>query len=165
MQFFDLLRKLTQPNKPRPVGLGGIFKTRGIFEIKAYDLDGREVYHDVQNNLIVDLGYDTMLQVLATAGANKHVTKIGFGVGTSPAVPGDTTLTTGFIKPLDGFSYPAFNKVQFLWALEYGEYNGNDVTEFSLFSDNGVDMFSRVVRPAISKVPTLRLEGTWTIIF
>lgn len=160
--FFDFLKSLGRPKKITAVNS---FKTRGIFEVRGYDQNGKQVYHDVDNNLIVDLGYDTMLLRLATVAVDRHITQIGFGIGTGAAAPGDTTLTGGFIKVLDGVIYPAFNKVQFQWALEYGEFNGNDVTEFSLFCEDGVNMFSRVVRAPISKNATIRLEGTWTIIF
>lgn len=164
INFFEWLRQLSN-RSTKKVSAVSSFKARGILEIRAYDQNGKQIYHDVDNNLIVDLGYDTMLKRLSTVAANRHVTRVGFGIGTAAAAPGDTTLTSGFIKVLDGVIYPATNKVQFQWALEYGEYNGNDVTEFALFCEDAVNMFARVVRAPISKNATIRLEGTWTIIF
>lgn len=140
------------------------FHAKGELSIKVFE-NGKFLYEILQKNLIVDLGYNTMLLRLATVATDRHITKIGFGIGTAAAAPGDTALTSGFIKVLDGVAYPATNKVRFLWALEYGEYNGNDVTEFALFSEDGVSMFSRVVRSPISKTASIRLEGTWTITF
>lgn len=140
------------------------FQMRGEIEFSVYKGD-RFLYSVKEKNLIVDLGYETVRQRLSAVAANLYITKVGFGIGTVAPDPGDTGITSGFIKALDGVTYPDQNKVVFEWALEFAEYNGNDVTEFALFSEDGTTIFSRVTRAPIAKDVSIRLEGTWTIIF
>jgi len=140
------------------------FQVRGEVEFSIFE-NGVLKTTVKQKNLIVNLGYNTMTSRLSEVAANLYITQIGYGTGTTPVDITDTGITGAFIKALDGHSFPVINKVQFDWSLDYSENNGVDVSEFALFSEDGTTMFSKIVRPPISKNSSIRLEGTWTIIF
>lgn len=136
-------------------------RCKGTFKLDIYENDVL-ISSLTKNNLIVDLGRDDIVHLIAGDGASKFVSKIAFGTnGTTPAA-GDTAITAQFIKAIDSFSYPVLGTVEFDWACEKYENNGMIVEEFGLMSDDGT-LFARVVHAPITKTNLIRLVGSWSI--
>lgn len=115
-------------------------------------------------NLIVNGARSMLARLIAGDGAGLAVNRIGFGVGSAPAQPDDTALTSAYVRGLTGHSYPEPGAVQFAFALATSEANGLTIREFGLINADG-SLFSRKVRGGIEKNDDISLEGTWTIIF
>lgn len=141
-------------------------KLKGVFTLKAFNREGECIMNYEDNNLVVTVARTSLARLLAQADtqASKRITKIGFGTsGTTPALP-DTGLTGAIVKAVGGFSYPDAISVSFEWSLEFNEANGLNIREFGLISDDDT-LFARKTRDVIVKTSSIRLEGTWTIIF
>lgn len=134
---------------------------RGWFYMEVVE-NGEIVYSCGRDNLIVAVGRESACHLLAGAGTGKEVTQIGFGTGTAPVTDADTGITAGYLKPFDAVTYPVANQVKFDWALETGENNGVDVTEYGLFSTDGT-LFAKVLQPPIAKTSSVRIQGYWII--
>lgn len=126
--------------------------------------DGALIERFEHENLIVNGAKDQLARLVAGDAANRHITHIGFGVGTSAAAPTNAGLTSAFWKPVANVSYPATGQVAFAWTLGAGEANGMAITEFGLRTAGGV-LFARKVRNPIHKSDDLTLSGVWTLIF
>ena len=137
---------------------------KGTLSLRVYDSQDNLIDEYEETNLIVNTGKQALSTLLASATAGKRVTKIGFGTdGTAPAI-GNTSLTSPFVKDLDGFTYPDSTAVVFSWSLATSEANGKAIQEFGLICfDNS--LFARRTRSVINKTSDLRLEGTWKIQF
>lgn len=121
-----------------------------------------EDYHD--KNLIVTIGRQTLARLLAGDGANRQITKVGFGTsGTAPADT-DTALTGSVVKAIDGFTYPNSNSVRFAFTLAEGDAVGMSIRELGLISFNDL-LFARKVRSVIAKTSDIRITGAWVINF
>lgn len=117
-----------------------------------------------ETNLVVNEARTMLAQLVAGDGAGSAITQIGFGVGGSPAAPGNTSLSSAYVRNLTGHSYPEAGKVRFTFALATSEANGLTIREFGLITaDNR--LFSRKVRGGIEKNDDISLEGVWTITF
>ena len=126
--------------------------------------DGALIERFEDANLIVNGAKDQLARLVAGDTDNRHITHIGFGVGTAAAAPTNTGLTGAFWKPIASVSYPATGQVAFSWALGASEANGMAITEFGLRTAGGV-LFARKVRNPIHKSDDLTLSGVWTLIF
>ena len=126
--------------------------------------DGALIERFEDANLIVNGAKDQLARLAGGNGSGRHITHIGFGVGTGAASPNDTGLTGAFWKPLASVSYPATGQVAFAWSLAPAEANGMAITEFGLRCADGT-LFARKTRQPIHKSDDLSLTGTWTIIF
>lgn len=126
--------------------------------------DGALIERFEDDNLIVNGAKDQLARLVAGDTASRHITHIGFGVGTAAAAPTNTGLTGAFWKPIASVSYPATGQVAFAWALGAGEADGMAITEFGLRTAGGV-LFARKVRNPIHKSDDLTLSGVWTLIF
>lgn len=135
----------------------------GEFRLAIYRA-GQLVEEFVEPNLIVNGAKDQLARLVGGAGANRHITHIGFGIGTTAAAPTNTGLSGAYWKPVTSVSYPATGQVAFAWALGASEANGMAITEFGLRCADGT-LFARKVRAPIHKSDDLSLTGTWTIIF
>lgn len=135
----------------------------GIFTLNMFR-DGALVETVVENNLIVQLAKNQLAHLIAGDGADRHITRIGFGVGSSPATPNDTGLTSSYVKAVGVPTYPAAGQVRFPWSLSTSEANGKSITEFGLICADG-RLFARKVRAPIDKQSDLSLTGHWTILF
>ena len=135
----------------------------GEFELRIYRA-GRLIDAIVEPNLIVNGAKDQLARLVGGAGAGRHITHIGFGIGTTAAAPTNTGLSGAYWKPVTAVSYPATGRVAFDWTLSTAEANGMAITEFGLRCADGT-LFARKVRAAINKSDDLSLIGTWTIIF
>jgi hypothetical protein len=145
---------------------------RGVFRMRIYRRGTLiEDYED--HNLIVDGARTAMTRLLVgalaginpDAGAGKKINRIAFGINGDMPVPGDTSITSPFIKSFDHISYPASNQVEFAWSLAATEANGKAISEFGLLCADGT-LFARKNRGTpINKDSDIALEGQWIIIF
>lgn len=135
----------------------------GEFRLAIYRA-GQLVEEFAEPNLIVNGAKDQLARLVGGAGAGRHITHIGFGIGTTAAAPANTGLTGAYWKPVATVSYHATGRVAFDWSLSTAEANGMAITEFGLRCADGT-LFARKVRAAIHKSDDLSLTGTWTIIF
>ena len=117
-----------------------------------------------EENLIVNGAKNQLARLIGGAGTNRHITQIGFGVGQAAAAPGQTALTSPYIKAIGSVEYPATGQVRFNWSLSTAELNGVAITEFGLICADGT-LFSRKQRKPIEKESDLSLTGSWTILF
>lgn len=134
---------------------------KGRVNIKLWDIDGNLLREYDEDNLIVNVGKQSLALLLGEANNDKRITKIGFGTNGMATAGTDTDLTGGYIKVLDGVSYSG-TSIVFEYTLEYVENNGMTIREFGLFSNDGT-LFSRLQRQDLIKTPDIRLTGTWTI--
>ena len=135
----------------------------GEFRLAIYR-DGQLVEEFAEPNLIVDGAKNQLARLVGGAGTGRHITHVGFGIGTTAAAPGNTGLTGAFWKPVTSVSYPATGQAAFAWSLSTAEANGLAITEFGLRCADGT-LFARKVRAPIHKSDDLSFTGTWTIIF
>jgi hypothetical protein len=135
----------------------------GEFRLAIYRA-GQLVEEFVEPNLIVNGAKNQLARLVGGAGTGRHITHIGFGIGTTAAAPTNTGLSGAYWKPVTSVSYPATGQAAFAWSLSTAEANGLAITEFGLRCADGT-LFARKVRGAIHKSDDLSLTGTWTIIF
>ena len=135
---------------------------KGEVHLKVYD-KGVLVAEYTDNNMIVNVGKQSLAALLGSADADKKVSKIGFGTSGAITAGTNTSIENPFVKALDGVTYSG-TSVTFEYALETNENNGVTIREFALFSDDDT-MFSRIVRNPINKTADIRLSGTWKITF
>mgnify|MGYP003609472642 FL=1 len=135
----------------------------GEFRLAIYRA-GQLVEEFVEPNLIVNGAKDQLARLVGGAGTGRHITHIGFGIGTTAAAPTNTGLSGAYWKPVTAVSYPDTGRVAFDWTLSTADANGMAITEFGLRCADGT-LFARKVRAAIHKSDDLSLTGTWTIIF
>lgn len=121
--------------------------------------------HDNHPNIIVDLAKEEQARLLGGDTTNRSITKIGVGIGTGAAAPGNTSLTSAFTRVITGVTYPTAGQVRFAFTIGSGEANGLAITEFGLFTAGDVLFARRVRAGAINKASDLTLTGTWTITY
>jgi hypothetical protein len=145
------------------IGIGLGIEPKGVFRLQVIEAATGKVLEDYEdNNLVVTLGKTNTAQLLAGASTGKKISKIAVGTGTATPDVADTSLTTPFIKNVDGYSFPSANEVLFTWTIGTTEANGLNITEFGLLNDNG-DLFARKIRSVIVKSSAIMLVGTWKI--
>jgi len=142
-------------------------KIKGTVEFWA-ERNGKIIDHWVDDNLIVNLGKESICYLLATGNVQRVVNKIGFGTGQVAPELADTALTGAFVKSIgSSITYPAVNKLTWDWELGLTEGNGAGTVsyyEMGLFSNNNT-LFSRKVRAEMVKNSATRFFGTWTLTF
>lgn len=137
---------------------------KGTVFLQIFNAKGELIEETTKDNLIVNVGKESLARLLGAATTGKKVTKIGFGtVGTDPV--GGNTANLGEVvnKALNGVSYSGTSAV-FDYSLELSEGNGNTIREFALYSNDNT-LFARITRSGINKTADIRLAGTWTITF
>lgn len=142
-------------------------RPRGIVRYNVYKND-RLVYTDVCRNLVVAGGRSA---IAALVGGNignspnrKFITTFGVGTNGNAPVDADTALTGAFTKALDSKTYPSTGVVQANFVITTGEANGMAIQEFGLYCEDGT-LFARKVVNTINKTSSIRIEGSWQIIF
>lgn len=140
-------------------------KMKGILTIQVFK-NGERTHMFCGDNLIVSGGRVAMAKLLAGEGTSpdKHVATFGVGTGIVAPNMADTALTGSFTKAITSVTYPQPGVMQFNFSIELSEANGTAITEWGLFCADGT-LFSRKVEAAINKTGTVRIEGTWQIIF
>jgi hypothetical protein len=136
----------------------------GRFCLEIRDRRGELLDLIDEPNLIVNGAKNQLARLVAGSGANRHITHIGFGVGTAAPAPGNTGLTSAYWKSVGPVEYPADGQVAFSWSLATSEANGLALTEFGLRCADGT-LFARKVRNPIHKSDDLSLTGVWTLMF
>lgn len=139
-------------------------KLRGIFHLEIRNAKGELIEEYTDDNLIVTNGKNCLAILLGAANANKRVTKIGFGTDGTDPLPGDTGLTSSYVKAIDSYSTADTTSVVFTWSLGTAEANGKAIQEFGLISVDNT-LFARKTRAVINKTSDLSLAGTWRIQF
>ncbi len=139
-------------------------KPRGIFALKVIDDCGNVLENYEDDNLIVNGGRAAIANLIGAATSTKDVTQIAFGTNGALPLLTDTAITGAVTKAVNGVTYPSTGRVQFAWSLELAEGNGTTIREYGLLCQDNT-LFARKTRAEITKNNTIRLEGTWTIIF
>lgn len=137
------------------------------FEIRH--ADGRVETEHVKN-LVVLVGRQRLAKLLA-GDETGTVQNFRIGTGTTASSAADTALQTQVNfsvgvsqKALDSATYPATNNVQFNFTIDADEGNGNNLSEFALYTSDNV-MFARVVRSPFAKTSGSVVTGRWRINF
>jgi hypothetical protein len=136
---------------------------RGVLHVQVYR-HGALIDEFEDDNLIVNGARDALARLIGGDVGGKTISKIGFGTASGGPSPNDTTLSSAYVKPLAGKTYPAAGQVRFSWTLATSEANGKAIREFGLICTDG-SLFSRKVRGVIEKENDISLSGTWTITF
>lgn len=138
---------------------------KGIFQLQIIDAKtGRVIENYIDNNLVVNNGRETVMQLLGAGTFNKRLTKIAFGTNGTAPVGADSAITGAFAKALGTVSYPTISSVKYDWTLGALEGNGIEIVEFGILSNDNT-LFARKVRALISKNSDIILNGSWTISF
>jgi len=140
----------------------------GRLKVKVYDLENKLVFENTSKNMVVDQGLIAISKLLGgddpATGKPVAFGRVGDGI-TAPDAS-DTSLVNAIAGTyaIDSVAYPATGSVQFNFSLNYGDANGTDITEYALYNEDMV-MYARVIKPAISKTISWRVECEWTIEF
>ncbi len=126
----------------------------GILRLED-ELDGR--------NTVVDVGRERLCDLLGGA-STVGITKAGVGTGSSTPTVADTGLTGQFLTTIDTITYPTTTSVKFAFDIDLGDYNGNTIREWGLFTTDSV-LFSRILKASIDKESDIYLTGEWSITF
>jgi len=129
-----------------------------IIEIFVNNKKGKKIEG---NNLTMSFAGDLIAARLAGDPSALPITKIGWGISSTPTTPGDTDLENAFIKTIDNYTINNGN-INFYYTLEETEYNGNLIREIGLFTDDN-KLVARKVLEGIHKENLMRLENTWIL--
>lgn len=142
----------------------------GEVEIIALDENGHEIDRIFNNNLVVLNGRQRLAKLLS-GDSDVVIDYFRIGTGTTAPVSSNTALQTPVNissgvtqKAIDGFDFPATNKVRFNMSLTSAQGNGNEITEYGLYLEDDV-LFARVVLPPFNKTSAASLNIRWTITF
>lgn len=137
---------------------------RGEVSLEIYQ-HGKLVEQYRDNNLVVTLGRTNIAKLLGGDSAGKKITTFKIGTdGTSPSA-GDSSITGAFTKAITTTTYPVSGQVQFDFSVETSEGNGIAILEFGLFNQDGVMVARKTRSSAINKDSSIRIAGSWKIIF
>jgi len=139
-------------------------KVLGKMNLKKYRLvDGILRLEDTfySANTVVDVGRERICDLLGGASA-AYITQAGVGTDNTPPTVADTGLTGQFLTTVDTVTYPTTTSVQFDFDIDLGDYNGNTIREWGLFTSDSV-LFARILKVAIDKESDIYLTGEWTI--
>ena len=159
-------------------------KLSGELFVKLTKYD-KVIYEGNQKNLIVNGGFLTVANLLATNFTGNTIDTIGFGDGITAPVLSDTTLSGDYFKKIDidTASTTVFgtNQARIYWDIDYdtdiggqtfegavgGVWPDGDpftIKEFGLFTD-GDNLFNRIVwsGPNLIMDEGIRLEGYFII--
>jgi hypothetical protein len=153
-QLIDWLRSYSVANDT--------INVRGEVALKIYK-NGKLIEDSVDRNLVVTLGKKNLARLLG-GGTAYAVTNFKAGTNATSPAANDTAITSPFSKAITTVSYPVDGQVQFDFSIELSEANGKAIAEFGLYDSNGV-LFARKTRAVINKDNTIRIAGTWNIIF
>ena len=135
---------------------------RGRFRLDVFRR-GRLVERVDEPNLIVTNAKVILAGLAGGSRTAPGITTLGIGTSLAAPVYGNTTLTQGHYKLLDGVSYPVPGEAMFAFSLGSAEANGTAIGEFGLLSADGL-LFARKVRSfdALLKDQTMSFSRTWT---
>lgn len=135
----------------------------GLLTLRIYRRG--ELLEEEGHNLVVDNYKQIHARMLGGDVTNRSIVKIGFGISSAAPAPGNTSLTSAFVKAVDSVSYPASNRVQFNFSLGTDEANGKAIMEFGLLTGSDL-LYARKTRSsALNKESDISLTGSWRIDF
>lgn len=135
-------------------------KLKGVFSLTVYE-EGKDPVTYIKDNLIVDLGRNSVVAMLANDATDKYITTIAAGTNGVSPTGADTAITGAWTKAIASHSYPQTGKVSFSWSMELFENNGMNIQEFGLLAQDG-SLFARVNYSPIAKTNLIRLVGVWS---
>ena len=173
-------KKISDPKPKTDPNLGMVDRVlpRGELEIfKIYD-DGKKERVDIGDNLIVDVGHDSLAILISgdDEGINdKTIGKMSWGDGghdtgnptlALPPLPTDVALAaehaaTG--KKVVTNDFPATDTARFIATIEKSELIGDLISEVGLFTKDDT-LFARRTFGALLKSSEFALEFRWSII-
>lgn len=151
-----------------------VTELKGSLHLKY--IRGGDVARVDTGNLIVTAGRAALAKLLGGL-TGMHVTKVGVGTGSDPALSTDTDITdavkvditearigTG-LEAEDGTTFDDPRVVQFHFVFGTSVANGIAIHEYGLFCADG-GLFSHVVRDSpITKTSLDKIVGFWQIQF
>ncbi len=168
-KFSDVVKRLVEKVGDRPEGIKApgsghqeAFKIKGVLEQWLKKPDGTVEYHRSEN-IIVDVGFDLIADVIGLTAQPVEVTHCAIGTGTTAAAATDTTLETELVRKTTAYTHTASTKVfQFETTFLAGEGTGT-ITEAGLFNNvtAGV-MLDRVTFAAVGKAAADELTQRFT---
>jgi hypothetical protein len=127
--------------------------------------NGVPVESFADSNLIVNTARLQMAHLVAGDVTGRSINRIAVGTNGDVPLLADTEITKAFIKKVDGFEYPAIDRVKINWKILQAEANGMAIREFGLLTENGA-LFARRIRDSpLNKESDISIEGEWVIIF
>ena len=136
---------------------------KGSLTYKVYK-KGVLIEEATLNNLVVNGGRDQIARLIAGNVTGRSINRIAFGTnGTAPDAA-DSIITNQYVRPVDGFEYPAMGQVQINWHLPVTENNGMAIMEFGLLTADGTLFARRARSNPIYKDVDISIEGHWTIV-
>jgi hypothetical protein len=106
-----------------------------------------------------------MAHLVAGDVEGRSINRIALGTNDDVALLADTDIADAFIKEIDGFEYPAIDRVKINWKILQGEANGMAIREFGLLTENGALFARRVRDKPLNKEVDISIEGEWIVIF
>lgn len=139
-----------------------ICRACGKLRLTAYDNEGRELWQDSGNNLIVQTGYEALSDCLA-GNTNAAMSHVEIGTRGNTPVFSDTALTDP-VRIHAEISSRGAEGVRLDFTIGYSMANGMPIREFGIITKDG-RLFSRRVRAAIEKTDAMTIVGQWDITF
>jgi hypothetical protein len=146
-----------------------LLKYQGHLTLTAIDRKGNRFVYDTPN--LITYGAATGLSH-AMMGETAYMLKyLAVGTGnTTPARSQTALVTEVYRKTLPAPTFPLvagveIGQVEFDILLDFGEANGNALTEAGLFAANGTLLFARQIHSSVTKDSNYQLEYRWRIIF
>ena len=146
-------------------GANDKIKVNGVLEVYAFKMiDGMFFLeeHFIDINRVVNNGLEKICLLLGNSGANNYISQIGVGTDGTETDATDSGLTNEFKKSLEGITFPTTTSIECEFDIDLGEYNGNVIREYGLFTADST-LFARKVKAAINKENDIYIRGTWTI--
>jgi hypothetical protein len=159
--------------------LRGLDAAQALGIVPAWDAAEKEKINlvngeiPVSKNLFVDGGRQALCYVFGGRSpmADYACQNFGIGTGTSPAAVIDTALespiafSTGvYLKAVDAVSFITPFEARVEYTIGAGQANGYLITEFGLFSGNGI-LLARIVNVGINKTSDWSPSFTWRLRF
>jgi len=167
------------PSKTKMVDTIGL---QGVLKVIVINRRGEIVYKFSDQNMIMSSAKVALANLIGGDGAGKSVTQIALGNSDAVPSPDDTSIggivstslevgqnvvsdvKVAYLKTLTSHSYPIAGRIQFDWALDFGEANDLAIQEYGLVCSD-LTLFARKTRGLITKSSDLSIAGSWTIIF
>lgn len=135
----------------------------GKLTLRAYDIDGVELWQTTENNLIVTTGYNALLEAL-TGVEGAKIAQIAVGTNGFTPAESDTKITDPVYFDIESVEFPAPSTARFSLSMGYTDAVGMTIREFGLYTADG-RLFSRKVREPIEKTRFMSLVVAWEITF
>ena len=134
---------------------------KGHLSLQRISRTGEVIESYEWDNLIVTSGYNAAAQALAGVAGAK-INAIALGSNSNNPTLEDTDITNPLSFSFTDIEYFEPAKVKFNFTIDFFEAIGMDIYEWGLITQDG-RLFSRIVRPPISKTNEMMLVGSWTI--